>query len=60
MFGNLGFWEILLIILIVAILFGGKKLPQVGKGLGEAINQFKDAIKGDKNKEPKIEDKNIN
>jgi sec-independent protein translocase protein TatA len=50
MFGNLGIWEILIIILVVAVLFGGKKLPQLGKGLGEAITQFKSAIKGEPDK----------
>lgn len=45
MFGSLGLWEILLIILIAAILFGGKKLPQLGKSLGEGIMNFKGAMK---------------
>jgi len=50
MFGNLGFWEIMIIVLVVAILFGGKKLPQLGKGLGEAIMNFKGAVKGSPDK----------
>ena len=45
MFGTLGFWEILLIIGIGAVLFGGKKLPQLGKGLGEGIMNFKNSLK---------------
>lgn len=45
MFGSLGLWEILVIILVVAILFGGKKLPQLGKSLGEGIMNFKGAMK---------------
>lgn len=45
MFGTLGFWEILLIIGIGALLFGGKKLPQLGKGLGEGIMNFKNSLK---------------
>ena len=45
MFGSLGIWEILVIILIAAILFGGKKLPQLGKSLGEGIMNFKGAMK---------------
>lgn len=48
MFGSLGIWEILLIIAVVALLFGGKKLPQLGKGLGEGITNFKNALLGDK------------
>lgn len=45
MFGSLGIWEILLIIAVVALLFGGKKLPQLGKGLGEGIMNFKNSLK---------------
>jgi sec-independent protein translocase protein TatA len=56
MFGSLGIWEILVIILVVAILFGGKKLPQLGKGLGEGIMQFKNALKGDHDKQSKDEE----
>jgi sec-independent protein translocase protein TatA len=47
MFGSLGIWEILLIVVVIAILFGGKKLPQLGKGLGEAITNFKSSLKKD-------------
>jgi sec-independent protein translocase protein TatA len=59
MFGNLGFWEIMIIVLVVAILFGGKKLPQLGKGLGEAITQFKGAIKGTPDKPADEPTKNV-
>jgi sec-independent protein translocase protein TatA len=45
MFGSLGIWEILLIVAVVALLFGGRKLPQLGKGLGEAIMNFKNSLK---------------
>jgi len=44
MFGSLGIWEILLILLIVALLFGGRKLPDLGRGLGEGIKNFKDSL----------------
>lgn len=47
MFGSLGFWEILLILLVIAVLFGGKKLPELGKGLGVGIKNFKNALKGE-------------
>ncbi len=46
MFGSLGVPELLLIFLIVIIIFGAGKLPQLGKGLGEGIRNFKDSIKG--------------
>ncbi len=50
MFGSLGFWEIILIIAVIALLFGGKKLPQLGKGLGEGITNFKNALLGKNDK----------
>jgi sec-independent protein translocase protein TatA len=54
MFGSLGLPELLLILLIVIIIFGAGKLPQLGKGLGEGIRNFKDSMKGD---EPPKRDK---
>ncbi|MCP5046137.1 MAG: twin-arginine translocase TatA/TatE family subunit [bacterium] len=47
MFGSLGPLEIALVLLIIAVLFGGKKLPQLGKGLGEGIMNFKNSLKKD-------------
>ena len=44
MFQNFGIWQIALILVIVLLLFGVGKLPQVGKGMGQAINEFKSAI----------------
>lgn len=43
--GNLGVPELLIILAIVIIIFGAGKLPQLGKGLGEGIRNFKDAMK---------------
>ena len=45
MFGQLGFSEIMIIVLILVVLFGPSKIPQLGKGLGEGIRNFKSAIK---------------
>ena len=42
---GIGFKEILLILLIVLILFGGKKLPDLARGLGAAFREFKKATK---------------
>ncbi|HOW45300.1 MAG TPA: twin-arginine translocase TatA/TatE family subunit [Candidatus Aminicenantes bacterium] len=47
MFGSLGIWEILLIVVVIALLFGGRKLPELGKGLGQGIRNFKNAVKGE-------------
>lgn len=60
MFGTLGIWEIILIVGVGALIFGGKKLPQLGKGLGEGIMNFRNSLKksGD-NKETKEEKKEI-
>jgi len=43
MFYGLGMQELLVILVIVVILFGGKKLPEVGKNLGKALRGFKQA-----------------
>jgi sec-independent protein translocase protein TatA len=45
--GGLGFQELLLIVLAAVVLFGGKKMADLGKGLGEGIRNFKSALKGD-------------
>ncbi len=47
MIGSLGIWEILLIFVVIALLFGGKKLPELGKGLGDGIKNFKNSLKKD-------------
>ena len=46
MFGTLGPPELLLIFAIVMLLFGARKLPEVGRGLGRGIQNFKDAMRG--------------
>ena len=43
---RLGVPELLIIGLIVLFLFGGKRLPEMGKGIGEGIKNFKNSIKG--------------
>lgn len=43
---NLGIWEILLIALIVLLIFGGKKIPELMRGLGKGIRSFKNGING--------------
>jgi len=43
---RLGVPELLIIGIIVLFLFGGKRLPEMGKGIGEGIKNFKNSIKG--------------
>jgi sec-independent protein translocase protein TatA len=45
--GNLGVTEILVILAIVLLLFGGKKIPELMKGLGSGVKEFKNAAKDD-------------
>ena len=56
MFGSLGVPELLIILLIVIIIFGASKLPQLGKGFGQGLRNFKDAIKGDEPPPPPPKD----
>ncbi|MCU0471698.1 MAG: twin-arginine translocase TatA/TatE family subunit [Arcicella sp.] len=46
--GNLGTGELVLIGLVVLLMFGGKKLPELMKGLGKGMKEFKDAQKDQK------------
>ena len=42
---NFGFWEIVIIALIVLLIFGGKKIPELMKGLGKGVKNFKEGMK---------------
>ena len=46
--GQIGFGELLLILAIVLLLVGAKRLPELARSLGEAVREFQRAIKGDK------------
>jgi sec-independent protein translocase protein TatA len=39
-------WHLIILAIIVIVLFGGKKLPELGKGLGEGLRGFKEGMKG--------------
>ena len=45
MFANFGTTEILIIFFVILLLFGGKKIPELAKGFGKGIRQFKNEIK---------------
>ena len=47
-FFNLGPWEILLILIVILILFGARRLPDLARGLGQGINEFRDAVDSSK------------
>jgi sec-independent protein translocase protein TatA len=51
MFGSLGAMEIFLIVLVVLLLFGGRKIPELAKGLGEGLRNFRTAVRGDDDKD---------
>jgi sec-independent protein translocase protein TatA len=51
MFG-LGFPEIILILVIVILIFGTSRIPELGRGLGEGIRNFKKSVRGDDEKKP--------
>jgi len=46
MLAEIGPWEIGGLILLAIVLFGAKKLPEIGKGLGKGLREFRDATKG--------------
>jgi sec-independent protein translocase protein TatA len=48
---GLGWTEILIIILIIIILFGARRIPEVARGLGEGIRSFKAGMRGDERRE---------
>ena len=47
---SIGLPELIVILLVALVLFGGKKIGDIGKGMGEGIRNFKNAIKGDDEK----------
>ena len=47
---NLGPMEILAILVVALLLFGGKKIPELAKGLGQGIRNFKESLSGEENK----------
>ena len=61
LFGSFGAGEVIVIALIVLLLFGGKKIPELMKGIGKGVKSFKDGVKGiedEINADIKLDDKN--
>ncbi|MBR1800251.1 MAG: twin-arginine translocase TatA/TatE family subunit [Bacteroidaceae bacterium] len=56
---NLGLTEIIIIALVVLLLFGGKKIPELMSGLGKGVKSFKDGMNGleDKSEQPQTAEK---
>jgi len=48
-------WHIVLFLLIALLLFGGKRLPEIGRSLGSGMREFKDAVTGHSTPEPQPE-----
>ena len=48
----IGTWEIIVIVLVIVLLFGGKKIPELMKGVGKGVKSFKDGMNG-------VEDKGV-
>lgn len=59
MFENLGMGELLIILVVVLILFGGKKIPEIARNLGKGISEFKKGVNDLKN-EISITDEDVN
>jgi len=50
MFRSIGTTELIIVAIILLLLFGGKKLPELGKGIGDAIREFRKAFSGKEDK----------
>lgn len=51
--GQFGPWQVVLVVAIVLLLFGGRKIPELMKGLGRGVKEFKDGVKGEGEEEEK-------
>lgn len=52
-----GPYQLLIIVLIVLLLFGGKKIPELMRGLGRGVKEFKDGMSGDEKKDSENQEK---
>lgn len=53
---NVGPWEIILLLLLALLLFGAKRLPEIGRSVGQGMREFKDSVSGNaKTERPELE-----
>ena len=55
--GVIGPWQIILIIAVILLLFGGKKIPELMKGIGQGAREFKKGLSGDEEEKKKEDTK---
>ena len=56
LFQNFGVWEILLLLLVLLLVFGPKRLPEMGRSMGRGMREFKDSLTGKDKGEDEDED----
>lgn len=57
MFGSVGATEIIIILFVLVLLFGAKKLPELAKGIGQGVKELKNSMKDDDEKDKKDKEK---
>jgi sec-independent protein translocase protein TatA len=57
--GMVGPTQILIIVLVILLLFGGKKIPELMRGLGRGVKEFKDGISGEEDKDKENKEKKV-
>ena len=55
---GLGGWEILIIVFVILLLFGGAKIPELMKGLGKGVKSFKEGLKADEKEDASKKEEN--
>jgi sec-independent protein translocase protein TatA len=55
--GVIGPAQVVIIVLVIVLLFGGKKIPELMRGIGKGVKEFKDGINGTDEKDPSQKDK---
>ena len=52
--GWIGPWELVILLIVILLVFGPKRLPEMGRSLGKGMREFKDSISGNKHEEEKL------